>query len=84
MYCFLFGALAFLPLFCIEIVILPLFFLLCEFTPVISNGGTTLPLFRRSPLTVLNFVQNDINALLILPLFVVPICDFTLDFGIRH
>ena len=64
--------------------ILPLFFLLCEFIPVISKRSTSLPLLRHPPLTVLNFVQNDRNALVILPLFVVPICDFTLDFGIRH
>ena len=62
-----FGAPAFLPLFCFEIVILPLFFLLCEFTPMISKRSNTLPLFRHPPLTVLNFVQKDRNDLLICP-----------------
>ena len=54
--CFEKGALAFLPLFCIKIVILPLFFLLCEFIIVISKQSTSLPLLRHPPLTVLNFV----------------------------
>ena len=44
---------------------------------MISNQGTTLLLFRHSPLTVLNFVQNDRNAHMILPPFVMSICDFT-------
>jgi len=51
---------------------------------MISKRISTLPLFRYPPLTVLNFVQNDRNALLILPLFVKPICDFTPNLGIRH
>ena len=72
------GALAFVPLFYIEIVILPLFFLLCEFTPMISKRSTSLPLLRHPPITVLNFVQKDINAHAILPLFVMPNYDFTL------
>ena len=44
---------------------------------MILKWSSTLPLFYHPLLTVLNFVQKDRNALLILPLFVKPICDFT-------
>jgi len=45
---------------------------------MISKRSTTLPLLRHPPLTVLNFIQKDMNAHAILPLFVMPNCDFTL------
>ena len=35
-------------------------------------------MLRHPPLTVLNFVQKDMNAHTILPLFVMPNYDFTL------
>ena len=62
----------------------PVFFLLCEFTPLFFKRSTTLPLFRRPPLTVLHFIQKDRNAHVILRLFVMPVCDFAPDLGIRH
>jgi hypothetical protein len=46
---------------------------------VISKRSTSLPLLRHPPLTVLIFIQKDINAHVILPLFVMPICDFAPD-----
>ena len=51
---------------------------------MISNRGTTLPLFRHPPLTVLHFIQKDRHAHVILPLFVMSICDLAPDLGIRH
>ena len=45
---------------------------------MISKRSTSLSLLRHPPLTVLNFVQKDMNAQAILPLFVMPNCDFTL------
>jgi len=60
------------------------FFLLCGFTPLFLKRSTTLLLFRHPLLTVLHFIQKDRNAHVILPLFVMPICDFAPDLGIRH
>ena len=54
-------------------------FLLCKFTPVISKRSTSLPLLHHPPLMVLNFIYKDRNAHVILPLFVMHICDFTPD-----
>ena len=71
------GALTSIPLFYIDIVILPLFFLLCEFVPAYSKRSTTLSLFRHPPLMVLTFVPKDKYALVILPLVFRTICDFT-------
>ena len=45
---------------------------------MISKQSTSLSLLRHLPQTVLNFVQKDINAHAILPLFVMPNYDFTL------
>ena len=45
---------------------------------MISKRSISLSLLRHPPLTVLNFVQKDMNAYEILPLFVMPNCDFTL------
>jgi len=59
-------------------------FWLCEFTPLFLKRSTTLPIFRHTPLTVLHFIQKDRNAHVILPLFVMPICDFASDLRIRH
>ena len=72
------GALAFVPLFCIEIVILPLFFNFVNLPLLCHSRSTSLPLLRHPPLTVLNFVQKDINAHAILSLFVMSNYDFTL------
>ena len=46
--------------------------LLCHFR------NTSLPLLHHPPLTVLNFVQKDMNAHRILPRFVMHNYDFTL------
>ena len=66
------------PLFCIEIVILPLFFWLCEFTPTVPF---TKHQFAPAPSSTPNGVKlctKDMNAHAILPLVFMPNCDFAL------
>ena len=50
-------------------VISPLFFKLCDFTPAIWKRRQTLPLLCEVPLTVLIFGQMDNFAHAFLPLF---------------
>jgi hypothetical protein len=58
-------------------VILPLFFQLCHFTPAFSNRRETLPLFYEMHLAVLKLVQNDKFVLANLPLLLSVLYDFT-------
>ena len=71
------GSLAFIPLFWYLMVILPLFFVLCEFTPVIWNWRHSLPLLCQVLLTVSICSQKDHRVHVILPLLVFTICVFT-------
>ena len=63
------GALAFLPLFWSEMVILPLLFELCEFTPGFWKWRKSLPLFRENELTVLNCQEKTNLSLQICPYY---------------
>jgi hypothetical protein len=51
---FFIGCLAFLPLFLVTMVILPLLFPLSDFAPAFSDRNSGLPLFRYEELTTLN------------------------------
>jgi hypothetical protein len=58
-------------------VILPLFFQLCEFTPAFWKRRQSLPLFRERQVMVLELLGKDQFALADLPLLLYEFGDFT-------
>ena len=66
------------PCFVSKLWFYPYFFDFVNLPLLFHSRSTSLPLLRHPPRTVLNFVQKDMNTHAILPLFVMPNCDFTL------
>ena len=77
------GLLRLYPCFVSKLWFYPYFFDFVNLPLLCRSRSTNLPLLRHPPLTVLNFVQKDMNAHAILPLFVMPNCDFTLIWNYR-